>query len=246
MALKTFTSLSKLMAKLEHLIESPSGAVGKPVKQITCKNLALVISEKNYLGQISTTDMLQFLRIQNSFFCVDQTMESFDFEKVALFFILYSNALQEEKTAELFQVLATEVTDKKGARQSRIINDNSGKCERIFGHILYLTCRLAIENVLRDEHRRKQLGKQATETLTDIYSLSNQSMVIDSFISHSLKNGLFPLYDCKQLTLEGFTEILSSPQNQSKLLFPDRLRHAYLFESVFNLADYWKRQILLN
>jgi hypothetical protein len=80
-------------------------------------------------------------------------MDYFDFEKVALFFILYSSAPQDEKTTELFQVLAVEVTDQTGVH--RIVNDKSGKCERIFSYIVYLVCRLAIENVLRDEHRRK-------------------------------------------------------------------------------------------
>jgi hypothetical protein len=50
-------------------------------------------------------------------------------------------------------VLAVEVTEQTGVH--RIINDKSGKCERIFSYIVYLVCRLAIENVLRDEHRRK-------------------------------------------------------------------------------------------
>jgi hypothetical protein len=70
-------------------------------------------------------------------------------------------------------------------------------------------------------------------------------MVIESFCSLTLKNGLFPLYDSKQLTLEGFTAILSSLNNNDMLVIPERLRHAFMFKNVYNLQDYWKRQILL-
>jgi hypothetical protein len=66
-------------------------------------------------------------------------------------------------------------------------------------------------------------------------------MVIDSFTSHGLKNALFPLFDQKQLTLEGFIEILGNLENDNKLVYPDRLRHAFLFKNVFNKADFWKR-----
>lgn len=53
----------------------------------------------------------------------------------------------------------------------RIVNDKSGKLDRIFSFMIYLTCRMAIENVLRDEHRRKALGKPSVEIMTELYNL---------------------------------------------------------------------------
>jgi len=53
------------------------------------------------------------------------------------------------------------------------VNDDSGKLDRIFSIMIYLTCRMSIENVLRDEHRRKTLGKLTVEIMTDLYNMCN-------------------------------------------------------------------------
>jgi len=51
--------------------------------------------------------------------------------------------------------------------------------ERIFGYMVYLTCRVAIENVLRDERRRKALGKPAVELMDKINRIANEHMVLE-------------------------------------------------------------------
>ena len=100
------------------------------------------------------------MRIHSAFFCTEWN-EFFDYEKVAVYFILYSSASPEEKICELYYLLAIEM--KKEVNEPRVLriqNDpKSGKLSRIFGYMIYLACQIAIENVLRDETRRRQLGK---------------------------------------------------------------------------------------
>jgi len=59
-------------------------------------------------------------------------------------------------------------------------------------------------------------------------------MVMESFITQTIKYSLFPLFD-STLTLEGFTEIISQPKNNLKLIVPERYRYAYIFENVYEL-----------
>jgi len=138
---------------------------------VDAKEMGHLLGDKSFLGQLSATDTLQFLRIHSTFFCTDLSMSSFDYEKVAVFFILYSNSPQQEKIGELFQLMATDLKEGKGI--FRIVNDDSGKLDRIFSIMIYLTCRMSIENVLRDEHRRKTLGKLTVEIMTDLYNMCN-------------------------------------------------------------------------
>ena len=77
------------------------------------------------------------------------------------------------------------------------MNDKSGKIERIFGYMVYLTCRVAIENVLRDERRRKALGKPAVELMDKVNRIANERMVLEQFINLTLKNTLFPMFEIK-------------------------------------------------
>lgn len=85
-----------------------------------------------------------------------------------MYFLLFSSAAKEEKIAELFHLLASEVRNERGATALRVIYDKSGKLERIFEIMVYLTCTLAIENVIHDEHRRKDLGKPTFEQMIDL------------------------------------------------------------------------------
>lgn len=78
---------------------------------VDAKAMGQLLSDKSFLGQLSATDMLQFLRIHSNFFCNDLSMSSFDFEKVAIFFILYSNSTMQEKIGEIFQILATDLKE---------------------------------------------------------------------------------------------------------------------------------------
>jgi hypothetical protein len=71
--------------------------------------------------------------------------------------------------------------------------------------MIYLSSQIAIENVLRDETRRRQLGKQAVDVMADLKHLCCHPMVIEPFTSHTLPGILFPMVHNKPLTLEGFT-----------------------------------------
>lgn len=119
------------------------------------------------------------MRESKSFFCTSIDCEYFDFEKLATYLILYSNSDPKEKIIELFELLSTACMDEKGRRLQRILNDKSGKIERIFGYMVYLTCRVPIENVLRDERRRKGLGKAAVELMDKINRIANEEMVLN-------------------------------------------------------------------
>ena len=56
---------------------------------------------------------------------------------------------------------------------------------------------MAIENVLRDERRRKALGKPAVELMDKVNRIANERMVLEQFINLTLKNTLFPMFEIK-------------------------------------------------
>jgi hypothetical protein len=53
MVMKSFTALSRLISKLEKLIESPRGIQGVPIRQVTSKDLVALISDKYLSGQLN-------------------------------------------------------------------------------------------------------------------------------------------------------------------------------------------------
>lgn len=90
-----------------------------------------------------------------------------------------------------------------------------------------------MENVLRDEQKRKQLGKSLVDLLADLRHLCCHPIVNEPFTSHTLPGILFPMVHVKPLTLEGFTQIISHPKCNLMFIFPERLRYNFIFENVF-------------